>query len=64
MPILHSQFERVLDRVRERSRESRSAYLADIQAMAEDSDSSRAHVSCSNMAHAAAAAACEAAAVA
>ena len=56
MPILHSQFERVLDRVRERSRESRSAYLADIQAMAEDSDSSRAHVSCSNMAHAAAAA--------
>ena len=53
---LHKKIQQVLDRVRERSAASRSAYLADIKAMHIAPDSDRRSVSCSNMAHVAAAA--------
>ena len=56
MVNLHPTVQKVLERVQERSAASRSAYLASLDAMASDSDSDRAQVSCSNLAHAAAAA--------
>ena len=53
---LHAVIDAVTDRIRKRSRDSREAYLAGIAAMQVDPDSDRRSVSCSNMAHAAAAA--------
>ena len=53
---LHSVIDAVTDRIRDRSRDSRVAYLASIADMQNDPDSDRRSVSCSNMAHAAAAA--------
>ncbi|NWG91732.1 MAG: phosphogluconate dehydratase [Parvularculaceae bacterium] len=54
MPKLNAVLERVTDRIRERSRKSREAYLAQMRAAASDGPH-RAHVSCGNLAHAAAA---------
>ena len=51
---LHSVIDAVTDRIRDRSRDSRAAYLASIADMQNDPDSDRRSVSCSNMAHAAA----------
>ncbi|WP_134682012.1 phosphogluconate dehydratase [Paracoccus ravus] len=48
---LHATLERVTDRIRERSVESRAAYLAKIARAAEDGPR-RAHLSCGNQAHA------------
>lgn len=56
MTDLHPTLQKVLRRVRDRSADSRAAYLADIEAMTNDSDGDRSQVSCSNLAHAAAAA--------
>ena len=53
---LHSIINAVTDRIRTRSKYSRAAYLASIAKMQNDPDSDRRSVSCSNMAHAAAAA--------
>ena len=53
---LHSVIDAVTDRIRTRSQASRAAYLASIADMKNDPDSDRRAVSCSNMAHAAAAA--------
>ncbi len=55
MPKLNTTLERVTDRVRERSRETRAAYLKQMRAAASDGPQ-RSHVSCGNLAHAAAAA--------
>ena len=54
MPDLHPQLQKVLDRVIARSKPTREAYLAQIDAMRSSSDGDRRQVSCSNMAHAAA----------
>ena len=54
MPELHDTLKRVTDRVRERSAETRSAYLAQMRAAASEGPH-RSHVSCGNLAHAAAA---------
>ena len=56
MADLNQTVQNVLDRVRARSADSRAAYLAHVDAMATDSDGDRNQVSCSNLAHAAAAA--------
>lgn len=48
---LHAMIDRVTDRIRERSRDSRSAYLAKIARAAQDGPA-RAHLSCGNQAHA------------
>jgi phosphogluconate dehydratase len=53
---LHKKIEQVIERVRERSAVTRSAYLADIEKMHSAPDSDRRSVACSNMAHVAAAA--------
>jgi phosphogluconate dehydratase len=54
LPKLNAVLDRVTDRIRERSRDSRAAYLAQMRAAASDGPH-RAHVSCGNLAHAAAA---------
>ncbi|MEO1309389.1 MAG: phosphogluconate dehydratase [Pseudomonadota bacterium] len=54
MPELNDVLKRVTDRVRERSLLTRSAYLKQMRAAASDGPQ-RAHVSCGNLAHAAAA---------
>lgn len=48
---LHASIDRVTDRIRERSRDSRGAYLAKIARAAQDGPA-RAHLSCGNQAHA------------
>lgn len=48
---LHATIDRVTDRIRERSAESRAAYLAKIARQAKDGPR-RAHLSCGNQAHA------------
>ncbi len=48
---LHATIDRVTDRIRERSAESRAAYLAKIAHQAEEGPR-RAHLSCGNQAHA------------
>lgn len=53
---LHPIVEQVTKQIIERSRESRGAYLAGIEAMANSSDQDRDKVGCSNLAHAGAAA--------
>ena len=53
---LHPIVEQVTKQIIERSRESRAAYLAGIEAMAISSDQDRDKVGCSNLAHAGAAA--------
>ena len=53
---LHPIVEQVTKQIIERSRESRAAYLAGIEAMANSSDQDRDKVGCSNLAHAGAAA--------
>ena len=54
MATMHPTVDRVTDRIRERSREKRSAYLRQMRAAASDGPQ-RSHVSCGNLAHAAAA---------
>ena len=56
MTDLHDRVASVTERIRQRSHDSRQAYIADIAAMEESPDSDRRQVGCSNMAHAAAAA--------
>ena len=56
MPDIHEQLEEVTERIRKRSRASRAAYLDQIAEMAASADTDRRQVSCSNMAHVAAAA--------
>ena len=56
MPDLHSRLAEVTDRIRRRSQQTRTAYLAQIDQMAANADTDRRQVSCSNMAHVAAAA--------
>ena len=56
MTQLHDRIATVTERIRSRSHDRRQAYLEDIAAMEESPDSDRRAVSCSNMAHAAAAA--------
>ena len=56
MPDLHSRLAEVTDRIRRRSQQTRTAYLAQIDQMAANADTDRRKVSCSNMAHVAAAA--------
>ena len=56
MTELHDRIATVTERVTRRSHDQRQAYLEDIAAMEESPDSDRRQVSCSNMAHAAAAA--------
>ena len=56
MTQLHDRIATVTERIRSRSHDQRQAYLEDIAAMEESPDSDRRAVSCSNMAHAAAAA--------
>ena len=56
MTELHDRIATVTERVARRSHDQRQAYLEDIAAMEESPDSDRRQVSCSNMAHAAAAA--------
>ena len=53
---LHPIVEQVTKQIIKRSRESRAAYLAGIEAMANSSDQDRDKVGCSNLAHAGAAA--------
>ncbi|TJZ83703.1 phosphogluconate dehydratase [Paracoccus hibiscisoli] len=48
---LHAMIDRVTDRIRERSHDSRSAYLSKIARAAQDGPA-RAHLSCGNQAHA------------
>ena len=48
---LHAMIDRVTDRIRERSHDSRTAYLAKIARAAQDGPA-RAHLSCGNQAHA------------
>ncbi len=54
MPKLNATLARVTQRVRERSRETRAAYLKQMRAAASDGPQ-RSHISCGNLAHAAAA---------
>ena len=56
MTQLHDHVASVTERIRRRSQDRRQAYLEDIAAMESSPDSDRRGVSCSNMAHAAAAA--------
>ena len=56
MTQLHDRVASVTERIRRRSQDRRQAYLEDIAAMEGSPDSDRRGVSCSNMAHAAAAA--------
>ena len=56
MSALHERVGEVARRIRKRSKARRDAYLEDIDAMEAAADSDRGRVSCSNMAHAAAAA--------
>ncbi len=56
MSKLHPTILNVTKRIIERSKLTRQNYLNNIQAMERDIDNDRSHVSCSNMAHAAAAA--------
>ena len=56
MTQLHDRVATVTERIRSRSHDRRQAYLEDIAAMENSPDSDRRSVSCSNMAHAAAAA--------
>ncbi len=56
MPELHSRLSEVTDRIRQRSRDARAAYLDQLEEMLAHQDSDRRQVSCSNMAHVAAAA--------
>jgi phosphogluconate dehydratase len=56
MTKLHDRVASVTERIRQRSRDRRRAYLDDIAAMEASPDSDRRQVGCSNMAHAAAAA--------
>ena len=53
---LHPLIDDVTNRIRERSQQSRAAYLASIAEMAQSADQDRGKVSCSNLAHAGAAA--------
>ena len=48
---LHATIDRVTDRIRERSAESRAAYLGKIARAAQEGPA-RAHLSCGNQAHA------------
>ena len=56
MSKLHSRIIEITDRIRERSFNSRNKYLRNIESMEENIDTNRGSISCSNMAHAAAAA--------
>ena len=56
MSDLHPKIVEVLERIKLRSKNSRTAYLAAIDEMEKDKDQDRAVVSCSNIAHAGAAA--------
>ena len=56
MTELHDRIAAVTERITRRSHDQRQAYLEDIAAMETSPDSDRRQVSCSNMAHAAAAA--------
>ena len=56
MSDLHPKIVEVLERIKLRSKNSRTAYLASIDEMNKDKDQDRAVVSCSNIAHAGAAA--------
>jgi len=53
---LHPLIVKITDRIKDRSAETRAGYLAQMAQMADASDSDRAKISCSNMAHVAAAA--------
>ena len=53
---LHPLIDDVTNRIRERSQQSRAAYLSSINEMAQSADQDRGKVSCSNLAHAGAAA--------
>ena len=53
---LHPLIDDVTNRIRERSQQSRAAYLSSITEMAQSADQDRGKVSCSNLAHAGAAA--------
>lgn len=56
MSKLHSRIIEITNRIRERSVNSRNKYLRNIESMEENIDTNRGSISCSNMAHAAAAA--------
>ena len=56
MSDLHPKILEVLERIKLRSKNSRTTYLASIDEMDKDKDQDRAVVSCSNIAHASAAA--------
>ena len=56
MSDLHPKIVEVLERIKLRSKNSRTTYLASIDEMDKDKDQDRAVVSCSNIAHAGAAA--------
>ena len=56
MSDLHPRLAEIIDRIEGRSRVTRAAYLDQIEEMQGDADSDRKNVSCSNMAHVAAAA--------
>ena len=56
MTALHPTITAVTERIIKRSERSRTAYLSQMKQMGEDADSDRGQVSCSNMAHVAAAA--------
>jgi len=56
MPDIHTRLAEVTERIRRRSLTSRTAYLAQIDQMTASADTDRRQVSCSNMAHVAAAA--------
>ena len=56
MSKLHSRIIEITNRIRERSFNSRNKYLRNIKLMEENIDTNRGSISCSNMAHAAAAA--------
>ena len=56
MSKLHSRIIEITNRIRERSFNYRNKYLRNIESMEENIDTNRGSISCSNMAHAAAAA--------
>ena len=56
MSKLHSRIIEITNRIRERSFNSRNKYLRNIESMEENIDTNRGSISCSNMAHTAAAA--------
>jgi len=56
MSKLHSRIIEITNRIKERSFNSRNKYLRNIKSMEENIDTNRGSISCSNMAHAAAAA--------